>query len=260
MTIDFRYYLKPCATGLSLAANEVHLWAIPLSCSPDIFSHLTSVLSADEANRAGRFRFKRDRHRFTAARAALRLLLSQYTGTPAAGLEFAYGAHGKPMLPSTGLHFNLAHRETLSLVGVAASTPLGVDMEWLDRSFDHDAFISNNASDAERAAFAALRQDERLASFFCWWTRKEAVLKALGCGLSLPLTAFDVSISPHQAELLGSRLRDIEGEWTLVHLNPENKYTGCLAIPRRGWQVRAWRIETISSLLVCEQSASRKLH
>ncbi len=89
------------------------------------------------------------------------------------------GPHGKPRLPG-GAQFSLTHGGTLAAISLA-SRPCGVDAEPLDRTI----------SRPER-----LFSPQELSSGFsqpALWTRKEAVLKAAGCGIAHPLTSLDVS-------------------------------------------------------------------
>jgi 4'-phosphopantetheinyl transferase len=52
---------------------------------------------------------------------------------------------------------------------------------------------------AECAALLALPEAERLPSFLWYWARKEAVVKAIGRGLSYSLQAFVLSAEPGEA-------------------------------------------------------------
>ena len=126
-------------------------------------------LSADEQDRASRFRFERDRRRFTVARARLRQLLAERLGSTPELIRLAYGAHGKPVLAgrfaSSGWHFNLSRREELALSAFSRGGEVGVDVE------------------AVHPLPSYLKAADPLA-FFRYWTRKEALAKGLGMGLS----------------------------------------------------------------------------
>jgi len=60
--------------------------------------HFASMLSKDECERASKFRFVRDQHRFIVARGILRILLSQYLKCKPKDIEIVYGLWGKPAL------------------------------------------------------------------------------------------------------------------------------------------------------------------
>jgi 4'-phosphopantetheinyl transferase len=69
---------------------------------------------------------------------------------------------------------------------------VGVDVERIDRRVDIDQLSRSVFSDAERAALMALVDDEKRKRFFQLWTLKEAYIKAVGRGLSLPLRSISV--------------------------------------------------------------------
>src|SRR6267142_830850 len=103
-----------------LATDQVHVWRVPLHQNPTRTSELKEVLSADERVRANRFHFEKDQIQFIEARAALRLLLSQYLNVRPTELTFSFGEQGKPALANghsnKGLRFNLSRRDGLALI------------------------------------------------------------------------------------------------------------------------------------------------
>jgi 4'-phosphopantetheinyl transferase len=149
-----------------------------------------SLLTPEEQQRAGRFAFQADRDRFVAGRGGLRAILSAYSGVPAADLVFQVGSHGKLSLlsPATPLEFNVSHSGDCVLAGVTCVFPCGVDIE-SSRSRRSELAI------AER--FFCERELEWLkrteGGFFSLWTAKEAIIKAVGRGLSIPLSDVDVT-------------------------------------------------------------------
>src|SRR5467141_4920713 len=116
-----------------LQTDQVHVWRVPLNQNPDCISELNEVLSPDERSRAERFHFEKDRNQFIEARAALRLLLSQYLNVSPKDLTFSFGGQGKPALANglsnNGLRFNLSRRDGLALIAVTRGREVGVDVE-----------------------------------------------------------------------------------------------------------------------------------
>jgi len=154
-----------------------------------------SGLSAEEAERAGSFRFERDRRRFVASRRWLRRLLADHLGADPAEIDYEVDAHGKPRLASndsSGLRFSLSRSGNVALVGMAVRREVGVDIE-AHGTDDHAAVARRMFSSPERSVLERLDGVERREGFFRLWARKEAFVKAVGVGLTMPLDAIDVT-------------------------------------------------------------------
>jgi len=199
--------------------NEVHIWYAELS-SPDDARSLQSLLSVDEVERANRFRFPEHRRRFTIARGCLRQLLAAYLNVAAKDLRFAYSAEGKPQLAPQfprKLSFNVSHSEDLGVFSFATDRKIGVDIEVFRYDVDTEGIPLRFFSEFEQRALAGLHGQEKIQGFFNCWTRKEAYVKAVGQGLSLPLRDFDVSLLPGEPARIVATRPDpkIASQWSI---------------------------------------------
>jgi 4'-phosphopantetheinyl transferase len=147
---------------------------------------LAVSLSEAEWARATRFRFERDRRRFVAGRAVLRHLLAALADCSPADLDISTGYAGKPET-ECGPAFNVSHSGGHLLIGLAAGGQLGVDIERKISMADMLELARGHFSIPEIATLESLPREERSAAFLRIWTRKEALLKALGAGLSMQL-------------------------------------------------------------------------
>jgi len=180
------------ATPPPLGVHEAHLWRLDLDAAHG--EAATVVLSEEERARAARFHFESDRHRFIAARAALRRILAAYLDRAPADLVFSLGRHGKPALENLGLEFNLSHSGGCGLLAVTRGRRVGVDLERVRSEFAGEDIARRFFASAEVEALAATKPDEYVTAFFRCWTRKEAYVKARGDGLSLALDRFEVPL------------------------------------------------------------------
>jgi 4'-phosphopantetheinyl transferase len=113
-----------------------------------------------------------------------RLLVRRYlleTGKPLDWQEWQVSHLGKPFVKS-GPQFNLSHAGT-RVVAAFSTHPIGVDLE-VEQSLDATMFM-RYLHPAEQAFVRAAANPT--TAFFTIWTRKEALLKALGVGISKQL-------------------------------------------------------------------------
>lgn len=212
---------------------EIHVWRASLD--EDHFGHCEGVLSADELNRAARFRFERDRHRFTAARLFLRSTLASYLQISPREVRFGYSEFGKPFLDEAcnqdKLTFNLSHSHELAVLAVARRREIGIDVEHRRPGFSNDTLAEHFFSDDEVREIRSLPAQLQERAFFACWTRKEAYIKARGQGLSIPLDQFVVSTRPKQHAVLLSTAHDQSARlhWSVCELDVEAGYESALA-------------------------------
>jgi len=175
----------------TLSADEVHVWAVPLDQPRASSMELERALSPDERVRADDFALDKPRHAFTASRAALRTLLGRYLGLSPNTVPIAIDPHGKLRLAAGDLCFNLAHSAELTLIAVTRGCEVGVDLERVRPVRHAYEIAARNFHPSEQAAIRTADATELPAAFMRIWTRKEAVLKAVGSGLRYPLGAFE---------------------------------------------------------------------
>lgn len=229
---------EPWETALPGPLADNTVWTVDIAAAAPWHRDCAAMLSAAETERAARFRRPEDRDRFVVSHAALRLILGRALDADPAALAFTEGPVGKPDLaePWRGrLHFNLSHSGGRALVGLSPSAPIGVDVEALRPMPDAARVARSYFAPDEAAALAALPDEAREGAFMAVWTCKEAVVKALGTGLSMPLDRFSVSLPPAPARILSARGGRLDpSAFTLMRLEPGAGTLGAVAIAEPG--------------------------
>lgn len=219
--------------AMSSGPGIIDVWTWSLDRPTAEVVGLASLLSPDEADRASRFVNARDANRYVVARANMRIILGGRLGTPPRELTFAYNDFGKPRLMAKGVappHFNLSHSGALAMLAISDSSPLGIDIEEMKPVEEDVAGYFFSAR--ERASLKRLLPSEYLRAFYRCWTRKEALVKARGEGLTIALDSFDVSVGG-RATLDLSRLEDEttgHGRWKLCNLEVPPGFQGAVAV------------------------------
>ena len=214
--------------------EEIHVWLIPLPDNGEYPSQLTRIISVEEAQRAERFIFERDRARFIVAHAALRGILARYTGQDATALVFGVAEKGKPYLAEhPRVRFNLSHSGSFAMVAVALDREVGVDIECVRPERSTDGIAARFFAPAEVQELDGTPEAFRVAAFFACWSRKEAYIKARGEGLGIALDSFVVSLG-EKADLLAAEDRE---RWSMCALQAPAGYAAALVVEGSGWQV-----------------------
>jgi 4'-phosphopantetheinyl transferase len=186
------------------------------------------VLSDDERARRGGLWDAGHRAQYTVAAALLRLVAAPLTAQPAARVVVDRSCptcdrpHGRPRLPGTGLHVSISHSGATVAVAVSGAGAVGVDVQQVQAdSVDELSPLVLAESEARHVAVAR--------DFFTYWTRKEALVKATGDGVTVPLSEVVVTPPGTPPRLLGYP-RQGELAAQLRDLSPGLGYVGALAV------------------------------
>lgn len=199
------------------------------------------ILSLEEQDRLARLRTLPMRQRFAAARLVCRLLLASELQVSPEEVQFTMGPHGKPEVlqaqtanSGNDVAFNLSHSQDLLVIALGRNVSLGVDVEFA-REAVHRIQIGRRFFSAAEASFLEqLPEAEQLNAFYRIWTRKEAVLKGDGSGLSQGMA--EPCVLPPSGEVVAWPRQEVVFQgvsWSLEELQLGPGYWGALAISRR---------------------------
>ena len=189
----------------SLRPHEIHVWRARLDLARCDLDFISQCLSGEEWTRAHRFRFGVYQDRYIAGRAILRTLLGRYLGSLPEKVSLSQTEWGKPILGGDmPFHFNVSHSEDLMLIALSPS-PIGIDVEHIRPLDELDMMAKSVFSPEELDLWRRLKPEAKLESFFRLWTRKEALLKGIGLGITEHTqtvsvffdTESDVATPPH---------------------------------------------------------------
>ncbi|UXE67964.1 MAG: 4'-phosphopantetheinyl transferase superfamily protein [Chryseotalea sp. WA131a] len=101
-----------------------------------------------------------------------------------------YTPYNKPRFSTNdSIKFNISHSGEIATCAITHHHEIGIDIESIRPIILDD--LENSMSKREWEQIRA--SDNVLKMFYSFWTRKEAVVKAYGEGLSIPLTSFEVT-------------------------------------------------------------------
>ena len=157
------------------------------------------MLSADEHHRASLYHSKRDTALFLAARILLRTSLSQYADVASDCWTFGVTSTGRPIITTPfylhELHFNLSHTDGLIVCAISKNKEIGIDAENIRCRIISTAMAKKYLAPAEFKYVESLVSEQRQRVLLQYWTLKEAYAKARECGLDVPFSKLEFSLS-----------------------------------------------------------------
>jgi 4'-phosphopantetheinyl transferase len=169
----------------------IKLYKIELLKFQELVSGLINLLSSTERDRANRYHFIKDKNRFIICRTLLKFFLAEHIGLEVDKIFLDSDFNKKPFLPShPSVCFNVTHAGDYAIIAIAKS-PIGVDLEYVNKGFDYKVMLPTIFDKIEIDKI--VKSKEKHLTFYRFWTRKEAIVKAIGKGvdddfLKLPVT------------------------------------------------------------------------
>lgn len=233
--------LQPAGCDVPENQSLIDVWSAAASADQpgELERCCEAWLTEDERTRATRFRKDTTRNQHVVGRGMTRKLLCGRAVDPAR-IELGFLPHGKPFVvapPQAARPFNVAHTDGLVLFascpGAAGSeTALGVDVERLSRRTDVELAQRYFAAPEVEYVWDHRDADARRYAFLRVWTLKEAFIKAIGTGLTMPLGDFafeQIDSKRPRVRMLNPSLETGE-HWQFIAFHPANDYIGALAI------------------------------
>ncbi len=245
--VESKYSIE--SSYFSLAEGIIDVWSTCLD--QDFFANNSygDSLSEEEKEKAGRFIFEKDRARFVRCRRALRNVLAGYLGLNPRNVEFFCNQYGKPFIdPSVSqIKFNVSHSSDFALIAVTMGREIGVDVEFVNPDFEVMSVAHSVFSDAQVDHLKLLPSVEQSKYFYNGWTRKEAVLKAIGKGFSTPLDQQRVvsELDKDDDVMYKSNVENEISDWSLTSLIVPERYAAALSVAGKMGVVRHRRTSDI---------------
>jgi len=197
----------PAVSGKTIITSDrVAVWWLAVDkVQENQWPGLADLLDDEERSRAERFHFEQDRHAFISAHALRRALLSYCYGRTPQAWCFNVTENGKPEVASDRSDFcpriNLSHTRGLVVVALTHKNDVGIDVESSGRQSMSLEIAEKVLSEEENRHLQSIPPVQRLEVFLNYWVLKEAYLKAIGRGMSLPMNGitFDLEWSKLKA-------------------------------------------------------------
>jgi 4'-phosphopantetheinyl transferase len=233
--------------------NLSHIYLINSQNFPiSIIQELQSLLNKKEIQKALKFRFDKDRIEYVVSRGILRILISKYLRgeglTKLSGIEkslqdispqsiqFEQGAFGKPRISnpkillgnrSQYIKFNVSHSNgRIAIAFCFGNGEIGIDIEKIKKPFDYQLIIDHYFSKKEQQYILSEQH------FYELWTRKEALLKVTGIGLTKDLTNLEVSENSHISYFTDKRLLPFKDNTYYINSFQVGDYSLSLALEK----------------------------
>jgi 4'-phosphopantetheinyl transferase len=185
----------------------VSVWTVDLDQPPAVVDALRGCLDHGEVLAAAARRDDTVRNRYVVAHAATRSILADRLRIAPDSVELSQRcrrcgdpSHGKPEVVGPAavvgerVAFSVSHSQALAAVAVVTDARIGIDIEVERPRARLDALAARVLDSEAYADWLDIQPGAQLHAFLEQWTAKEAYLKAIGTGITVPMR--DVPVEP----------------------------------------------------------------
>jgi len=207
----------------------VKIFCFKLDITKQLEKYYCQYLNDSELSQLKNLSHAVNKNQWIATRAVLRLLLEPVIAIAAKEISFFKNTYGKPYIAtdsSRHIEFNLSHSHQLGVIALSRKLPVGIDIQLARQSTDIIAFSKRFFSTEEANYLSQLSPKKQRLSFNHLWTRKEALFKAVGKGITMENLKTNL-ISDNSSEYL-TQITINNKQYQLKQLPDSNNY--CCAV------------------------------
>lgn len=223
----------------NLCCNKVDLF---ISYADEYLNNINSLkykLNSEEIYKYQNIKSIYKRNIFLISRVILKSILGYYLNINPDNVVIDYSIYNKPFVKDSNLKFNLSHSGNVIILGFSNEIEIGVDVEKISYFPEINNVAEYCLNKNELRCLNKLKGDDKIKGFYNCWTKKEAFLKACGCGLQYPLKNIEVSLTPwEKSELKNINSSLVENsEWSLFSFSPDPQYICSAAIKSSNYKI-----------------------
>jgi 4'-phosphopantetheinyl transferase len=185
------------------------------------------LLNEEEKIRANKYRIEQKRKTYIFTKALLKTLLPYYAQKDSSKF-ICKNTYGKPYIKKSDLYFNISHTQDMSIIAFSKQHEIGIDVESMHYDSNIMDISTKYFTKREKHWIDNLPKNKQKEGFLYCWVRKEAYIKALGLGLSLPLDSFHVLCE--NQHLMSNKCFHIHHQWYLHPLDISTQHLGAICI------------------------------
>jgi 4'-phosphopantetheinyl transferase len=152
---------------------------------------LFNYITDEEKTREKKLLLEQDKNSYVVSHALLNKKLSDILHIPVKEINYVRNGFGKPFLNSGTPYFNLSHSRNSWCFAICANHEVGVDIELMNPDISFVDIIDTYFTKNEQNLIKKTQYPAE--EFYRLWTRKEALLKAIGTGIATEIKSIDVT-------------------------------------------------------------------
>lgn len=220
--------------------NETDVFLVAMQELDPHFLTLFSYLSYEEKIRMNRLLRESLKRQYVISHGFLRLLLGKYLAIVPSKIQYNYNKFKKPFcIQDPSLYFNMSHSNNYIAYVFSYGYRAGIDIEFIKYIPKIENLFSSIASPQEGFLFEKQNEIDKTYFFYKTWTIKEAFLKALGVGLTYPLSDVETTIIPKERfkVLKFDPNKEILTGWTFIPIKFIPDYLGTVAVEKKNEKI-----------------------
>jgi len=220
--------------AFNTSENKVFIFIVNLTSHINNVSTYWEYLSIQEKIKASKYYTEYLSKKYIISHGILRYILSFYTKQHPQKIEFNYNEYGKPFLKNSNIQFNISHSHNMVSYIIALNYRVGIDIELHDKNLNIEDVAALVLTTDEYKYLSSLKSRDKLRIFYILWTKKEALVKAIGQGLSYPINTIEViRLLSGKGVLLNDKNNKLKQQWYCYELEVPENYSGAIGIENK---------------------------
>ncbi|MCL6494722.1 MAG: 4'-phosphopantetheinyl transferase superfamily protein [Ignavibacterium sp.] len=216
-----------------LKFDTIKLHIIKFTEQIDSVGNLSKKLPSYALEYSNRFVREEDRRRSIMTQYFLRKFLSYYLQVDFDKVAISYSKSGKPYLNdkiNSNLKFNYSHSGDYIVYAFTTDNEIGIDIEKIKDIPEIDELSRTHFSDEEQLIYFELKNpEEKKRLFYKIWTRKEALLKAEGSGITIDLKSLTV-LTTNEKNANQIKIKFLDKNWSITDIMLDTHYSSSVAL------------------------------